>query len=56
MTELQAVIAYNRMGRVGSSSIFCATVASNMVATSQQSYPQVQPAVINHIDLARLTQ
>ena len=35
MNALDTVVAYNRAGRVGSSSIYCAGVAERMVAVSQ---------------------
>ena len=55
MTELQAIVAYNRPGMVGASSIYQATVASRMVEVSQATYRRpVPPAAVIHIDFERI--
>lgn len=59
MTTLSSIIAYNQPGLVGSSSIYTATVADNMIATSQATAAQylrnlrVPPAAIIDINLSR---
>ena len=55
MNALQAIVAYNRPGEVGASSIYQATVASRMVEASQATTRRpVQPATVIHIDLERI--
>ena len=54
MTPLQAIVAYNRPGEVGASSIYQATVVSRMVEISQATVRRVQPATVIHIDFERI--
>jgi hypothetical protein len=55
MTPLQAAVAYNRPGEVGSSSIYQATVALRMLETSQAtSRRPVPPATVIYIDFERI--
>ena len=55
MTPLQAIVAYNRPGEVGASSIYQATVVSRMAEISQTTYRRpVPPATVIHIDFERI--
>ena len=55
MNTLQAIVAYNRPGEVGASSIYQATVVSRMVEVSQMTNQRrVQPAAVIHINLERI--